>query len=51
MPHTIAQFRGVEAGALFTVSDHLTPDGWETHFADTGDHLTRLHDVVVETFG
>jgi uridine phosphorylase len=47
----IAQFRGVEAGALFTVSDHLTPDGWETHFADTGDHLTRLLDVVVETFG
>ncbi|SEO25669.1 Phosphorylase superfamily protein [Halogranum amylolyticum] len=47
----VAQFRGVEAGALFTVSDHLTPDGWETHFADTGDHLRRLLDVVIETFG
>lgn len=47
----VAQFHEVEAGALFTVSDHLTPDGWEQHFGDTGDHLTRLLDVVVEAFG
>ncbi|EJN58574.1 nucleoside phosphorylase [Halogranum rubrum] len=46
----IAQFHGVEAGALFTVSDHLTTDGWEAHFDDTAEHLVRLLDVVSETF-
>ncbi|SFK74408.1 Phosphorylase superfamily protein [Halogranum rubrum] len=45
----IAQFHGVEAGALFTVSDHLTTDGWEAHFDDTAEHLVRLLDVVSET--
>ncbi|SDM56711.1 Phosphorylase superfamily protein [Halogranum gelatinilyticum] len=47
----VAQARDIEAGALFTVSDHLTPDGWEPHFADTDDQLADLFDLVAATFG
>jgi uridine phosphorylase len=37
----VAARRGVDAGALFTISDHLDPSGWEPRFAETGEHLER----------
>lgn len=46
----VAAHRDVEAGVLFTVSDHVTPEGWDQRFADTGEHLTRLFDHVVEAY-
>lgn len=44
----VAEYRGVRAGAAFTVSDVLDPDGWEPAFDETGPHLERLLDPVVE---
>lgn len=37
----VAARRGVDAGALFTIGDHLDPSGWEPRFAETGEHLER----------
>ena len=37
----VGEHRGVDAGALFTISDHLDPSGWEPRFAETGEHLER----------
>jgi uridine phosphorylase len=44
----VAAHRGVEAGALFTVSDHLLPPEWEPRFAETLPHLRRAFDIAVE---
>ena len=35
----VAARRGVDAGALFTIGDHLDPSGWEPRFAETDEHL------------
>ncbi|PSQ20891.1 phosphorylase [Halobacteriales archaeon QS_8_65_32] len=43
----IAAHRGVEAGALFTVSDYLDPPDWEPRFAETLPHLRRAFDLAV----
>lgn len=43
----VAEYRGLQAAAAFTVSDVLDPDGWEPAFAETGPHLERLLDRVV----
>jgi purine-nucleoside phosphorylase len=44
----IAAHRGVEAGALFTVSDYLDPPDWEPRFAETLPHLRRAFDLAVQ---
>lgn len=44
----VAERRGVEAGALFTISDHLDPMGWEPRFTETGEHLERAFALVFE---
>jgi uridine phosphorylase len=42
----IARARGVEAAALFTVSDLLDPDGWTPGFSAARPELERLLDLV-----
>jgi uridine phosphorylase len=42
----IARARGVEAAALFTVSDLLDPDGWTPGFTVARPELERLLDLV-----
>lgn len=37
----IAAHHDVAAGALFTISDVLDPDGWEPAFAEAREHLER----------
>lgn len=44
---SIGERRGVEAGALFTISDHLDPTGWEPRFAETQEHLERAFEIAV----
>lgn len=44
----VAEFRGVQAGAAFTISDVLDTDGWEPAFDETGPHLKRLLERVVD---
>lgn len=43
----VARHRGVAAGALFTVSDHLDAE-WEPRFEETLPHLLRAFDRAVE---
>lgn len=47
----IAARRDVEAGAIFTISDVLDPDGWEPSFEETRDHLERGLAVAIEAIG
>ncbi|WP_256685381.1 nucleoside phosphorylase [Halococcus qingdaonensis] len=44
----VATYRGVEASALFTISDQLDPTGWEPRFAETQTHLERAFARAVE---
>ena len=44
----VAQHRGCEAAALFTVSDYLDPDGWDPHFEETDDHLAEAFDIALD---
>lgn len=42
----VAAFRDVEAGAMFAVSDHLEPDGWEPKFHATQEDLLALFELA-----
>ena len=44
----VAQYRDVEAGSLFVVSDYLDPGDWNPQFHRTTDDLRRLLDVSVD---
>lgn len=44
----IARYRDVDAGALFTISDELDPDGWEPAFFDTQEHLERIVAAAID---
>lgn len=44
----VAAYRGVRAGAAFTVSDVLDIEGWEPAFDETRPHLEGLAERVVE---
>jgi uridine phosphorylase len=44
----VAEYRGVAAGALFTISDHLEPEGWEPQFVEADDDLLRAFDRAVD---
>lgn len=43
----VAAHRGVDAAAMFVVSDYLGPDDWEPRFRETGAAKRRLGDVAV----
>jgi purine-nucleoside phosphorylase len=45
---TVADYRGADAGAMFVVSDHLGPSGWEPAFHETEGELHRLGDIAKE---
>lgn len=47
----VAAFRDVEAGAMFAVSDHLEPDGWEPKFHATQEDLLALFDLGRDALG
>lgn len=38
----VAQYLGVEAGAILTISDYLSEDEWDLHFHLTEEHLKKL---------
>lgn len=44
---TVATHHDVDAAAMFTVSDHLTPDEWDPHFETALDDLTTLGDTAI----
>jgi uridine phosphorylase len=44
----VANHRGVEAGALFVVSDYLGLSDWEPKFHLTAEDLQRLGDTAVD---
>jgi uridine phosphorylase len=43
---TVAAYRGVEAGAMFVVSDYLGPSEWDPNFHLAEDDLRRLGDAA-----
>lgn len=43
---TMADHRGVDAAAMFVVSDHLGPPEWEPAFHATEEDLYRLGDIA-----
>ena len=44
----VAKYRGVEAGAIFTVSDYLSEAKWRPKFHLTKEHLARIFEVAKE---
>jgi uridine phosphorylase len=44
----VAEYRGVEAGSIFTISDYLAELEWEPKFHLTKDHLETLFQVAKE---
>jgi purine-nucleoside phosphorylase len=38
----VAQYLGVEAGVVLTISDYLSEEEWELHFHLTEEHLKKL---------
>src|SRR3989338_6578775 len=42
----VAKYRGVEAGAIFTVSDYLSEAKWRPKFHLTQKHLARIFEVA-----
>lgn len=42
----VADVRGVDAGAVFAISDYVTPEGWDRRFHEAGDRLFELIPVV-----
>lgn len=47
----VAEYRNVEAGGLFTVSDYLGDGEWEPRFRETLDHLEGVFDLGVAALG
>ncbi|WP_287583568.1 nucleoside phosphorylase [Candidatus Borrarchaeum sp.] len=45
---SVAEYRGVEAGSIFTISDYLAELEWELKFHLTKDHLETLFQVAKE---
>lgn len=45
----VAEYHGVEAGAMFVVSDYLGPEEWDPRFHLTDEHLERLFRLAKET--
>jgi uridine phosphorylase len=45
---SVAEYRGVEAGSIFTISDYLAELEWEPKFHLTKDHLETLFQVAKE---
>lgn len=43
----VAQFRNVEAGAIFTVSDLLTDESWDPRFGDLDASLADLVEIAI----
>lgn len=44
----VAEYRGVEAGAAFVISDYLGPDEWDPRFDETDESLQDLFAVAVD---
>lgn len=44
----VARHREATAGALFTISDVLDPEGWEPAFDETGPHLENAFALAVD---
>jgi uridine phosphorylase len=44
---TVAAHRGVDAGAMFVVSDYLGPTDWDPHFRKAREGLRRLGDTAM----
>ncbi|MFX0005934.1 MAG: nucleoside phosphorylase [Candidatus Hermodarchaeota archaeon] len=45
----VAQYLGVDAGVIFTISDYLSEDDWELHFHLTEEFLHKLFLIAKET--
>ncbi|MFX0021213.1 MAG: nucleoside phosphorylase [Candidatus Hermodarchaeota archaeon] len=45
----VAQYLGVDAGVIFTISDYLSEDDWELHFHLTEEYLQTLFLVAKTT--
>lgn len=45
---TVADHRGVDAGAVFVASDYLGPDEWDPKFDETDEVLADLGETAIE---
>ncbi|UIO99270.1 nucleoside phosphorylase [Halobaculum sp. CBA1158] len=48
---TVAAVRGIDAGAVFAISDYVTPEGWDRQFHEAADRLYDLVPIARDALG